>query len=444
MTLKKTYFLFVALWFVSLAVLLVLAYQSHKPFFVAVEILCLLSAIFFAVLYRKFLKPVDSIRSAALLLKEKDFNSSLPHTGQQDMDDLIQVYNQMAGKLREERIQHEEKNYFLDMLIEASPSAILVFSLDQKIIQANKAALKLLSVEAQSEITGKQVGQLKTPLAHKLAELETNQPQVLRLDSIHRYKANKSSFIDKGFQRHFIMLEELTGELLKAEKDAYGKVIRFMGHEVNNTVAAVNSILDSLKESCLKQEPAYMRALQVSVERNQNLCKFMDNYSQVVKIEHLQKENFPLLPVIEATQLLFQQELKKKNINYKCIANGEKPHLIADKGLMEQVLINILKNSIEAISQGGFIEVELNKSSLIYRDNGCGINESNKEHIFSPFYTNKSNGQGIGLTFIREVLMAHDFAFKLETKKDTGFTEFWLGFDQTSIDPAQKISKLAF
>jgi len=407
---------------------MVLLYGQDKKYFLVLEILTVLSIFFFLYLYQKFLKPVSSISSAAFLLKEKDFNTSLNKTGQKDLDGLVEVYNQMASKLREERIQHEEKNYFLEMIIQASPSAILIFSLDEHIIQVNPAACNMLGIIDHNEILGKKLKEINSPLFTQLESLETGIPQLVSIDGINRYKAQKAVFIDKGFQRYFIILEELTGELLDAERQSYGKVIRFMSHEVNNTVAAVNSILTTVKDSSDNLDEDYRKALDVSVERNRNLSRFMENYASVVKIGAPNKESFELKPVVEACIHLLKPDMDRLSVSVSFIDNEAICCMEADKGLMEQVFINILKNSMEAIQHNGEISINLTSTQIVFSDNGCGIKPDDKEQIFSPFYTNKPNGQGIGLTFIREVLLVHDFGFTLGTSTISGLTEFKIDF----------------
>src|SRR6202000_2695617 len=116
---------------------------------------------------------------------------------------------------------------------------------------------------------------LPNPLLQQIKLLKSGENVVVKPDGINTYKLSKSHFIDRGFSRHFIMIEDLTAEILAAEKNVYGKVIRMMAHEVNNTVGPVNSIMQSaLRTNKLwegHQNDTLKDALQVAMDRNQNL-----------------------------------------------------------------------------------------------------------------------------------------------------------------------------
>src|SRR5206468_10711031 len=123
-------------------------------------------------------------------------------------------------------------------------------------------------------------------IMQEINKLKSGESKTVSINGITTYKLQKSHFIDRGFPRYFIMIEELTAEILAAEKKAYGKVIRMMAHEVNNTIGPVNSILEStLKSNELWRDDKnnlLQNALQVAVNRNQNLNLFMRNFADVV------------------------------------------------------------------------------------------------------------------------------------------------------------------
>src|ERR1051326_6594332 len=184
----------------------------------------------------------------------------------------------MADNLREERIKQQEQHYFLDKLLTASPSGIITLDFDEKIVMVNPSAERILQMQA-AQLNGKRLAGLATPFASALSELMAGESKVVQLRGRRRVKCKKSQFLDRGFPRHFILMEELTEELRQSEKAAYEKLIRLMSHEVNNTVGASNSLLYSCLNytNQLNEEDRqdFEAALRVAISRTHQLNEFM-------------------------------------------------------------------------------------------------------------------------------------------------------------------------
>lgn len=218
------------------------------------------------------------------------------------------------------------------------------------------------------------------------------------------------------------MIEELTAEILAAEKKTYGKVIRMMAHEVNNTIGPVNSIIQSTIQS--KTHPDILdNALRVAMERNNNLNQFMRNFADLVRIPPPVKKPLDLILLVQNVTELMRLRAGEKKIEF--VIEHERPVMMinADVQQMEQVLINIIKNAMEAIDRKGRITIRsyCKPLKLIIRDTGSGVSPEASENLFSPFYSTKKGGQGVGLTVTREILSNHGFEFSLRTVEETEF-----------------------
>ena len=157
--------------------------------------------------------------------------------------------------------------------------------------------------------------------------------------------------------------------------------------------------------------------MKVAVDRNQNLNVFMRNFADLVKLPEANRKQMDLVFLVVSVSELMQFPAKEKNINFELNLPDESYFILADAGQIEQALINIVKNAIEAIDINGIIHLELDivKHKLTITDSGKGISEENAEQLFSPFYSTKKDGQGIGLTLVREILLNHGFEFSLKT-----------------------------
>jgi len=431
MKLRTKYLLFVITLHLITLVLSYFIFKDDKPLFILSEIFILLSALLAGQLYKQLIQPLKTLMSGVEAIKERDFTTKFVTTGKHEMDELISVYNQMIDVLRTERTKQEQQHFFLEKLIQTSPTGIIILDYDNKVHQLNPKAIEFLGVEERSAINN-QVDEIDHPVMKHISELQSGEAKTITLNGVNTYKLQKSHFIDRGFPRVFIMMEELTIEILEAEKKAYGKVIRMMAHEVNNTIGPVNSILQTtLKTNQVngEQNATLKNALQVAVDRNHNLNVFMRNFADIVRLPLPNKKKIDLHRLIRNITTLMALKAGEKEIEFKFHLSEEPVMLYADEQQMEQALINIVKNAIESIEEKGTVTFTTNSylNRLTITDTGKGIDPSISEQLFTPFFSTKKDGQGVGLTLIREILINHQYKFSLQTV-EKGKTDFVISF----------------
>ena len=432
MKLRTKFLLFVIILHAVALVLSFLIFKDNKIFFIASEVLILFSVYISWRLYNELIQPLNMLMRGTDAIKDRDFNVKFVKTGKYEMDELINVYNYMIDELRKERTKQEEQHFFLEKLIQTSPTGIIILDFEDHVQQINPKTLELLNLD-EMDVKGKSLHEINHPVAQQIIQLKSGESKTITLSGSATYKIQKSHFIDRGFPRHFIMIEELTAEILAAEKKAYGKVIRMMAHEVNNTIGPVNSILESaLKANELwkeKKNYSLQTALQVAVNRNHNLNLFMRNFADVVRLPEPNKKTIDLTQLIRSVAKLMELKAGEKQIQFDYKLADVPFFISADAQQMEQVLINVVKNAIESIEEKGTItfEANLQKRSLTITDTGKGISAHIAENLFSPFFSTKKDGQGIGLTLVREILLNHGFEFSLKTVAEKQ-TEFLIRF----------------
>ncbi|MEM6348284.1 MAG: ATP-binding protein [Bacteroidota bacterium] len=423
MKLSSKYILFVSLLHSVAFAMSFAIFREYKLLFIISEVLILVSLYFSYRLYRSMVEPIRLINRGINAIRDRDFTVKFQGVGQFEIDGLIQTYNQMIDQLREERLEKTQKHFFLEKLINSSPTGVIILNLDGEIATCNPIAQYYLK-SSQKELQGYKIEESEHPLLQKIASISVGETRVISLNGLETYKCHKAQFIDRGFANYFIMLEELTAEKLAIEKQAYGKVIRMMAHEVNNSIGPINSILKSLsvykKHLPEDSQADYEEVLAIAHQRNDTLNDFMRNFASVVKIPEPIKEEIDLRPFLERMANFMSFQTEAKQVDIKLALPGQAFRAAVDPKLMEQVLINILKNAIEAITEKGQITLHLDAQSRKLRiiDSGHGIKEDDK--IFSPFFSSKKNGQGIGLTLTREILQKHGFAFSLQSHEAGG------------------------
>jgi two-component system nitrogen regulation sensor histidine kinase NtrY len=434
MTLRAKIIVYLVLIHAVLAGISFVVLREDRLWLLAVEGLFALSIGFGVLLVRTFFVPLDLIRTGAELIGERDFTSQFREVGQPEMDALIRIYNRMIDRLREERLKLQEQHFFLEKILAASPAGIATLDFDGRISSLNPAAEALLQVSGPA-VNGLQIGALGEPLGSALQAIPKGSSEVLALAGGRRLKATRAELFDRGFPRGFLLLEELTEELRASEKAAYGKLIRMMSHEINNSVGAVGSLLDSFRgyapDLGTEDREDYLQGITVAITRLENLQAFMNGFADVVRLPPPDRRPTDLARLVDEILILLRPELERRRIRVEWEVDWEKiedvPAVSLDRNQIEQVLVNVLKNAMESIGEDGTIALGLDRAALVLRDSGAGIPEEVRALLFTPFFSTKRNGRGLGLTLVQEILSAHGFAFSLGAAEGGG-AEFRMGF----------------
>jgi signal transduction histidine kinase len=255
-----------------------------------------------------------------------------------------------------------------------------------------------------------------------------------------RLKVTRAELFDRGFPRHFLSIEELTEELRASEKAAYGKLIRMMSHEVNNSVGPVSSLLDSFRgySAQLGEEDRqdFTNAVTVAIARLERLGAFVNGFAEVVRLPPPDRRPCDVRQLLDEILILLRPQLDRRRIQagWETIEPAPPADLIElDRNQIEQVLVNVLKNAMEAIGEDGRISLRLRHENgrpvLRIADSGAGIPDGVQPLLFTPFFSTKRDGRGLGLTLIQEILTQHGFDFGLENRSGGGGgAELWIGF----------------
>ena len=429
MRIKGFFYILVFLLLALGGVLLYLSSQLNTIFFYIGEGLILFILIYLTFFYRKLVKPLNTIGSGMELLREQDFSSRLSPVGQYEADRVVNILNRMMEQLKNERLRLREQNHFLDLLIKASPMGVIITTLDDDLSELNPMALKMLGVRPEN-VLGKKMKEIDSPLARELVNIPKGETVTVRLNDSNIYRCTHSSFIDRGFQHPFFLVESLTDEVMKAEKKAYEKVIRMIAHEVNNTPAGITSTLDTVEQALSSEEGMddICDVMRVCTDRCFSMSRFITRFADVVKIPEPTVSRANLNDLVFTCKRFMEGMCNDRRIKLRMEIDETLKDVMLDSSLFEQVLVNIIKNAAESIETDGEIIIRtLSPATIEVTDNGKGISKETEAKLFSPFFSTKPNGQGIGLIFIREVLMRHGCTFSLRTYAD-GLTKFRIIF----------------
>ncbi len=431
MSLRLKFILYLVIVHVLFAGVAVYLLLQNRLWLLAVEAVFIISLTSGLRLIRGLFGTLEIMNTGAQFISDSDFTSRFQEVGQPEMDRLICIYNRMADHLREERTRLQEQHYFLDKILTASPSGVITLDFDENITMVTPSALRMLQIPIET-LMGKKLSEINTPFTNELSGLRPGESRVMSLMGRRRVKCHKSQFLDRGFNRHFIMLEELTEELRQSEKTAYEKLIRMMSHEVNNSVGSANSLLHSClnyKDQISAEDRSdFETALKVVISRTDQLNAFMKSFADVVRLPQPKLYPCDVRSLLEDIAFLMRQESEKRGIVWTWDIQERLEPIALDRSQMEQVFINIVKNALEAVDKNGRITIRIGRAGgrefVTVEDTGCGFTPEVRSNLFTPFFSTKENGQGIGLTMVQEILEHHGFDFSLEGQP-TQFTIYF-------------------
>lgn len=387
-------------------------------------------------LVRRFFTSIEFINDSAQLLEDSDLMSRFREVGQPGIDRLIRVYNGMVDSLRDERVRLQEQQQFLARVVAESPGGIVVLDLNGLIEMANPSAARLLQDDDRAPLIGLRLSDLGRPLATELAGLPEGLARVVSIWGGRRVRAVHGTFPDRGFRRSFYLLEELTEELRQSEKAAYEKLIRMLSHEVNNTVGASNSLLNSCLSYAGQLRPDdrldFEHALAVVIGRTTELNGFMRSFADVVRLPPPRLQPVAIAELVDALLRLIGPDCQRRGIALDREISSALGTVPMDRAQMEQALLNIVKNALEAAGRDGHVVVRAVRReqgrALEIEDSGPGIAPDAQAQLFTPFFSTKEGGQGIGLTLVQEILANHRFGYALDGPAG-GPTRFTILFD---------------
>ena len=306
----------------------------------------------------------------------------------------------------------------LQTLIDTVPVAIITLDETGKVNLANHAARRLAG-RAMSKL--EHLSTIGEPAAEVLSRLAPGQRRVVRLASGQRVLASAARFSAGGSQLKVFSLQNIGNELDAVELQAWQDLLRVLAHEMMNSLTPISSLADSvrpmLSAAAAAQPGGGLRdvadAVDVIARRSAGLMSFVERYRTMAELPPPALELLPVGDFIHRIDQLMRPTLEARGIAYS--SSVEPPDLAvrADGGLLEQVVLNLLHNAMEAMSAAADPSIQLRcqirdeQCVISISDNGKGLESGSLEHIFVPFFTTKPGCSGIGLSLARQIAHAH-------------------------------------
>ena len=373
-------------------------------------------------LRERVILPLQTLSNLLAALGEGDF--SIRARGARGGDPLGEVMievNTLVETLRHQRLDALEATTLLRKVMAEIEVAVFTFDADQELTFVNRAGARLLAQPAE-RMLGRRAQELGLEDC-----LEGDAPRVINTafpGGVGRWEIRRSSFRQGGLPHELLVLSDLSQPLREEERQAFQRLIRVIGHEMNNSLAPIKSIAGSLSTLIERDPPPsdwredVERGLGVIASRSESLSRFMNAYARLAKLPP------PKLAPLDVSTVVDRVVTLEKGHNIQ-ISGGPKLAIQGDNDQLEQLLINLLRNAVDAVREtGGAVHVGWQrlpgssppKMELWVEDEGPGL--SNTGNLFVPFFTTKPGGSGIGLVLCRQIAEAHVGSLMLENREN--------------------------
>ena len=376
---------------------------------------------FAASLRHRVVFSLQTLSNLLAAMREEDF--SLRGRGARADDAMGEVMievNALSETLREQRLGALEATALLRTVMEEIDVAVFTFDEVGKLKLVNRAAERLMDRPAE-----RLLGLTATELGLAVC-LEGDPVRTMELalpGGTGRWGMRRGSFRQGGVPHQLVVLTDLRRTLREEERQAWQRLIRVLGHELNNSLAPIQSVAQSLETSVQRTENGQSensiftdirQGLAIIRSRTEALGRFMSAYTRLAKLPK------PTLSPVEFDELVRRVAALERRIPVT-IVDGLTVSIQADRDQLEQLLINLIRNAADAAGEtGGSVRVEwsagLSQVDLVILDEGPGI--SNPANLFVPFFTTKPGGSGIGLVLSRQIAVAHGGSLTLENRTD--------------------------
>lgn len=367
--------------------------------------------------------PLQTMSNLLAALREGDY--SIRARGARPDDALGEVLlevNTLGETLRVQRLGAFEATALLRTIMAEIEVSVFTFDPDRRLRLVNRAGEDLLG-QPIDKLLGKTARDLGLEAAY---DVDQDEPLTLSFPGgSGRWRVGRSTFRERGLPHDLIVLTDLSRTLREEERRAWQRLVRVLGHEMNNSLAPIKSLAGSL-ETLLRREPMPRdwkddaeSGLKSIGARADSLSRFMQAYTRLAKLPPPQMEDVDLGELVQRVVNL-EPRLKLQ------IMPGPKLRIRADAAQIEQVLINLVHNAVDAaLETNGAVEIRWREDAdsveVIVKDEGPGI--MNPANLFVPFFTTKPEGSGIGLTLSQQIAEAHGGSLSLANRNDRAGAE---------------------
>jgi two-component system, NtrC family, nitrogen regulation sensor histidine kinase NtrY len=362
-------------------------------------------------------------------IRHSDFVTSFSDKGLgKSFDDLNQAFNEVINEFKKTRAAKEEHYNYLQTVVQHVSIAIIVFRKDGKVDLINHAFKRIFRLSNLRYIH--ELSKIDKNLSDMLLHIKAGERDLVKVfneNELLQLSVRATGFRMRNEDFVLVSLQNIHNELEAKEMDSWQKLIRVLTHEIMNSITPIVSLSSTVKDLLIDEDNIRLRqdidsddvesaqsALETIERRSQGLLNFVQVYRNLTRIPKPNFRYFEVRELFDRVENLLLPKIEERSIDCTCQVVPPNLMLTADPDLIEQVLINLVINSIHAVQDVPSPMIRIvatitghHRVSISVTDNGYGIKPDNLEKIFVPFFTSKKEGSGIGLSLSREIMRLH-------------------------------------
>lgn len=384
-------------------------------------------------------------------LKYADFSQSFSSGGNSaSFRDLSLAFNEVIERFRNSRSDKEQQAAYLHAVVQHLPVAMLAVDDKGKILLSNTALLRLLG-RGTAPVTLQGLADFNTSLAQAIQSLQPGKGSTLKLqkqtESLN-VKLSCTVLRMSGVQQKLVSIQNIAGELEVRELEAWQNLIRVMTHEIMNSVTPITSLAETAEHYVTESQKALRDSsdLQTSAiitplledaasavgtigKRGQGLMRFVNSYRTLSRLPTPKPATVLVSDCFARVETLLGEQLRQAGVELQVLCKPQNLQLYLDADQLEQALINLLRNALDAVATVEAPEINLSAELedggsvvISVTDNGSGISSENLENIFVPFFTTKRGGSGIGMSVVKQIVRTNGGTINVNSTSATGTT----------------------
>jgi two-component system nitrogen regulation sensor histidine kinase NtrY len=425
---------------------LMLGYLVFLQKSVRFSILCFITIIILTVSLITYLNRTNrNIRFFFDSVRNDDSNLSFPvenKTG--SLKELYYSMNNVNQQIQELKIENAHQEQYFQKILEHLATGIITYDKKGFILHANTAALRVLALDVLTHL--QQIERVDKKLYRTIKDLKAYERHLVAVNTLQgeiQLSLKSTSFGSDDNELVILSIQDIKHELDEKEVDSWMRLIRVLMHEIMNSITPITSLSESLSKIFQRNEKLVepgditektivttLNGLNVIKEQGKGLMEFVESYRKLTRIPKPEMRSFKISDLFARVKVLTDSldEGIKTEITYN--ADNSDMEIYADENLISLVLINLIKNAVEANEKNPECIIKISaginsneKPEICVSDNGPGISKENIEEIFIPFFTTRANGSGIGLSISKQIMGAHGGTLKVSSvpNKETRF-----------------------
>lgn len=436
---KSLYLNIIARVLLLLALSLAFGYFVFVVKSVRISIICFIIIVLLTTNLISFLNTINrKVRFFFDSVRNEDSSLSFPAgSGNDRFSALYASMNRVNQQIQQLKIENSRQEHYFSILLEHIATGIITYNNRGFIMHSNSSAKRILATDVLTHL--QQIERIDQKLFNAISTIKPTEQRLVALNTRQGEKQlslKATSLKTNNDELVILSIQDIKNELDEKELESWMKLIRVLMHEIMNSITPITSLSESLSNIyCVDGVPVLpekidskavvttLQGLNVIKEQGKGLMTFVEAYRKLTRVPDPRKEVFKVEELMTRIRILYSSLNNNDKVKLSVSLDEPSMELFADQNLISQVLLNLIKNAVEANENNAGAEIKIEagfdkdgRPRICVTDNGEGISDKNLDEIFVPFFTTRPNGSGIGLSISRQIMRVHGGNLKVKSR----------------------------